>query len=67
MYAISDLERVSSVIIMLGGVAFFSYIMGNFVEIIQSQKKKMGSPDKSEDLSKWLISLARFQNQTPLS
>jgi hypothetical protein len=36
MYAISSLERVVSVIIMLGGVAFFSFIMGNFVEIIQS-------------------------------
>ena len=36
MYAISSLERIVSVIIMLGGVAFFSFIMGNFVEIIQS-------------------------------
>jgi hypothetical protein len=36
MYAISDLEKIVSVITMLGGVAFFSFIMGNFVEIIQS-------------------------------
>ena len=34
MYAISNLEMVSAVITMLGGVAFFSFIMGNFVEII---------------------------------
>jgi hypothetical protein len=52
---------------MLGGVAFFSFIMGNFVEIIQSQKLKMGSVDKSEELTKWMISLSRFTNQTPLS
>ena len=67
MYAISSLERVVSVIIMLGGVAFFSFIMGNFVEIIQSQKAKMGSPDRTDDLAKWIIGLARFTNQTPLS
>lgn len=60
MYAISDLERIVSVIVMLGGVAFFSFIMGNFVEIIQSQKAKMGSPDKSDELMIWMIGLARF-------
>ena len=58
---------ITAVISMLGGVAFFSFIMGNFVDIIQSQKAKFGSQDKSEDLQKWMISLARFTNQTPLS
>lgn len=28
---ISSLEMISTVIVMLGGVAFFSYIMNNFV------------------------------------
>lgn len=50
LFAISNLEMISAVIIMLGGVAFFSFIMGNFVEIIKSQQAKMGSPDKSEEL-----------------
>ena len=33
-YPISNIERIIAVIIMLGGVAFFSYIMGNFIEIL---------------------------------
>ena len=27
----------------------------------------MGSPDRTDDLAKWIIGLARFTNQTPLS
>lgn len=30
---------------MLGGVAFFSFIMGNFIEIISNYDKKMGFND----------------------
>jgi len=47
-YPISNLERICAVVIMLGGVAFFSYIMGNFIEIISSYKAKMGDPDKGD-------------------
>ena len=47
-------------IVMLGGVAFFSYIMSNFIEILSSYDAKMGILDKSDDLSDWLISLERF-------
>ena len=39
---------------MLGGVAFFSYIMGNFIEILTSYEKKMGVIDKSGDLNNWV-------------
>ena len=35
-YPVSDRERILAVIIMLGGVAFFSYIMGHFIEIISN-------------------------------
>lgn len=40
---------------MLGGVAFFSYIMGNFIEILSNYEKKMGNVDQSPDLNNWLI------------
>lgn len=33
-YPISNLEMVMTVVLMLAGVAFFSFIMGNFMEII---------------------------------
>lgn len=35
-YPVSNTERIVAVIIMLLGVAFFSYIMGNFIEIISN-------------------------------
>lgn len=33
-YAISNIEIITAIFIMLGGVAFFSYIMGSFIDII---------------------------------
>lgn len=61
-YPISNMERIIAVIIMLGGVAFFSYIMGNFIEIISNYEKKMGVVDKSSELHTWLMNLTRFTN-----
>ena len=57
MYPISNLEMISAVVIMLCGVAFFSFIMGNFIENLAQYEAKMGAPDKSEELQKWIISL----------
>ena len=61
-HPVSNIERILAVLIMLGGVAFFSYIMGNFIEIISNYEKKMGVVDKSGDLHNWLILLTRFTN-----
>ena len=61
-YPISNNERIFAVAIMLVGVMFFSYIMGNFIEIISSYDKKMGNVDQSGDLNNWLILLTRFTN-----
>lgn len=41
-YPVNNNERFFAVVLMLGGVAFFSYIMGNFIEIITNYEKKMG-------------------------
>ncbi len=38
-FAISKLEMLISVVIMLCGVAFFSYIMNSFIEIISNYQK----------------------------
>lgn len=35
-YPISNGERIYSILIMLAGVAFFSYIMGSFIAIISN-------------------------------
>ena len=59
-HPISNIEMMFSCVIMLGGVAFFSYIMGNFIEIISSYDAKMGSLDRSDELNEWIVSLERF-------
>lgn len=51
------MEKITVVVIMLSGVAFFSYIMGNFIEIISNQEQKMGYVDKSPELDRWMIEL----------
>lgn len=66
-YPVSNLERIICVCIMLGGVAFFSYIMGNFIEIISNYQEKMGTVDKSQDLHSWISLLTRFTNNKTLS
>lgn len=57
---------ITTVIVMMLGVAFFSYIMGNFIEIMGNQEKKMGAVDKTEDFNEWLSGLTRFTMNQPL-
>jgi hypothetical protein len=45
---------------MIEGVAFFSYIMSSFLEIISSFDAKMGSLERSEELNEWILSLERY-------
>lgn len=65
-YPVSNLERLVAVGIMLCGVAFFSYIMGNFIEIITNYDEKMGVVDRATDLHNWMTLLTRFTNNKPL-
>jgi hypothetical protein len=51
---------------MILGVTFFSYIMGNFIDIISNYDEKKGNIDKSTDLNNWLTLLTRFTNHKPL-
>ncbi|EAR82348.1 cation channel family protein (macronuclear) [Tetrahymena thermophila SB210] len=60
----SNNEKIVGIIIMILGIAFFSYIMGNFTDVLTSQKK-LGEGFKSSDLQRWLTSLSKF-NSKPL-
>lgn len=66
-YPVSDMERMLAVFLMLCGVAFFSYIMGSFIEIIANYRKKLGDIDYMGDLHSWLGVLTRYNNGKPLS
>ena len=44
----------------MGGVGFFSFIMGKFMEIITNYQIKMGVEDKTKELVLWLTELQKF-------
>jgi hypothetical protein len=52
---------------MICGVAFFSYIMGSFIGIIQKFDDLLGEKDESNDLHNWLNLLNRYRGNKPLS
>jgi potassium voltage-gated channel Eag-related subfamily H protein 8 len=56
-----------AVVLMLCGVAFFSYIMGSFIEIISNYQNKVGVVDKSGELRNWMTLLTRFTGNKPLT
>jgi hypothetical protein len=47
LFPINNAEMILGIFVMLIGVAYFSYIMGNFITIIQQYDEKMGNVDHS--------------------
>lgn len=64
---VNDYEKVLGIFLMIVGIAFFSYIMGNFNDVLINYDKKMGIIDQGSDLQVWLTSLSKFTSQKPLS
>lgn len=54
---------ILGIFIMLGGVAFFSYIMGSFIEIISTFNQNLGNEEQTFDLHNWMTLLTRFRDQ----
>ena len=65
-YPFSNAERIYIIFVQLIGVSFYSYIMGNFIEVISSYEKKVGIVDKGSELENWLTYLTRFNANRPL-
>jgi hypothetical protein len=63
----SEEERIITTFILLIGVACFSYIMGQFIEILMNFQQVTADNEDSENLSKWLGLLAHFNKNRPLS
>ena len=59
----ADEERLFIAMVLLFGVATFSYVMGNFVNILSQANIINSDIDQSEDLAKFFGLLAQF-NQT---
>ena len=61
-----EAERILTTFILLVGVAVFSYIMGQFIEILMNLQTVTADNEDSENSSKWLGLLAHFNKNRPL-
>jgi len=62
----SNIEKLVAVAVMFAGVGFFSYIMGEFIQIIQTFNSDFKSQDCTFELNNWMKLLTRFRNNQPL-
>lgn len=56
----NNMEKIFAIILMIVGIAFFSYIMGNFNDVLITYDEKMGVVDRGSDLQVWLTNLSKF-------
>ena len=61
MFPISPEEQLCICFILLIGVGVFSFVMGQFFEILLSHNE-LGSVGDHKELTKWIALLARFNN-----
>jgi hypothetical protein len=66
LFPISSPERIFGMFVQISGVAFFSFIMGKFIQIIQNYNSKTVVEDKGIDLHNWLALLTKFTDDKPL-
>ena len=66
-YPSSNAERALCAFILLGGVAIFSYIMGNFIEILVSIQNLNSEFNEGENLYKWFGLIKRFNSNRSIS
>ena len=66
-YPVNDYERLLCSALLLFGVAIFSYIMGNFIEILDQFKRMNEGLDEGESLTKFLCTLQMFNGGKQIS
>lgn len=62
----SDFERILCAIILLFGVAIFSYIMGNFINILDQYQNLNSDLDEGDELARFFGLIRRFNDNVPL-
>ena len=62
-----NIERVCTAFMLLFGVAIFSYIMGNFIEILSEFKEFHKELDDGDHLSKFFGTLKYFNGQVAIN
>lgn len=66
LVAITNVEKIICVIIMLCGVGFFSFVMSSFIEIISTFNRNLGFEEETFELHNWMTLLTRFRENKPL-
>lgn len=61
-----DLERLICAFVLLIGVAVFSYVMGNFIEILDQFKNFHKELDDGDNLSRFFGTITSFNNMKPI-
>ena len=61
-----DTERIATVLILLFGVAIFSYIMGIFIEILDKISQFNADLDEGDGLAKFFGILQKFNNHSQI-
>jgi len=62
----ADEERIVIAVMLLTGVAIFSYIMGSFISIIKKWQELYEDFDQADDLLKFFSLLERFNGDIPI-
>ena len=62
----NDLEKIFGIIIMLLGVAIFSYVMSEFSDQINIYNQTFGDMNKSENLQNWLYLMNKYDKNRPV-
>lgn len=60
-------ERIFCAIILVLGVMIFSYVMGNFISMIESFKALNAEPDEGDELSKFFGLIKRYNNNKDIN
>jgi hypothetical protein len=62
-----NIERFVGAFILLFGVSIFSYIMGNFIDILKEFTAFHEPLDRGDELSKFFGTVQEFNGQKPLN
>jgi len=63
---LNNWEKILGIFLIIIGIAFFSYIMQNFNDVLIDYDEQMGFVDYGSDLQVWLNSLSKFTSKKPL-
>ena len=59
-YPVNYIEMFLGTLVLLGGVCFFSLVMGAIVEIIENNIEADGGGPTKDELNDWITSFDRF-------